>query len=105
VTSKTKEEFAMSDMVVSCEDGPTGGRCLTTIEGHTAGMTCSKAGAARLIIDHTGVSDALRGNGARQTPVKCTAEDARHAGDKTIPLCPFAKARIEKHPEWHDVLA
>ena len=95
----------MSDMVVSCEDRPTGGRCLTTIEGHTAGMNYSKAGAARLIIDHTGVPDARRGNGARQTPVKRAAEDARHAGDKIIPLCPFAKAQIEKRPEWHNVLA
>jgi uncharacterized protein len=105
VTSKTKEEFAMSDTVVSCEDGPTGRRYLTTIQGHTAGMTCSKAGASRLIIDHTDVLDALRGKGAGQTLVKHAAEDARAAGVKIIPLCPFANAQIEKHPEWQDVLA
>jgi predicted GNAT family acetyltransferase len=27
------------------------------------------------------------------------------AGVKIIPLCPFAKAQIGKHPEWQDVLA
>ena len=31
--------------------------------------------------------------------------DARAAGIKIIPLCPYAKAQIEKHPEWQDVLA
>jgi predicted GNAT family acetyltransferase len=105
VTSKTKEEFAMSDIVVRCGYGPSGGRYLTTIQGHTAGMTCSKAGASRLIIGHTGVLDALRGEGARQTLVKRAAEDAPAAGVKIIPLCPIAKAQIEKQPEWQDVLA
>ncbi|MBU3920380.1 MAG: N-acetyltransferase, partial [Alphaproteobacteria bacterium] len=86
-------------------DGPTGGRYLTTLDGHTAEMTYSKAGATRLIIDHTGVPDALRGTGAGQALVKRAVEDARAAGTKIIPLCPFAKAQIGKHVEWQDVLA
>lgn len=95
----------MTEITVTREDGPTGGRYRTTIEGHTAEMTYSKAGANRLIIDHTGVPDALRGKGAGQALVKRAVEDARAAGVKIIPLCPFAKAQIEKHPEWQDVLA
>jgi len=95
----------MSDLDVTREDGPTGGRCFVTIDGHTAEMTYSKAGATRLIIDHTGVPDALRGKGAGQAMVQRAVEDARAAGIKIIPLCPFAKAQIEKHPEWQDVLA
>ena len=95
----------MSDMDVKREDGPTGGRYLVTIEGHTAEMTYSKAGGTRIIIDHTGVPDALRGKGAGQALVKQAVEDARAAGIKIIPLCPFAKAQIGKHPEWQDVLA
>ena len=95
----------MSDMDVKREDGPTGGRYLVTIDGHTAEMTYSKACATRIIIDHTGVPDALRGKGAGQALVQRAVEDARAAGIKIIPLCPFAKAQIEKHPEWQDVLA
>lgn len=95
----------MSDLDVKREDGPTGGRYFVTIDGHTAEMTYSKAGATRLIIDHTGVPDALRGKGAGQAMVQRAVEDARAAGVKIIPLCPFAKAQIEKHPEWQDVLA
>ena len=95
----------MSELDVKREDGPTGGRYLVTIDGHTAEMTYSKAGATRIIIDHTGVPDALRGKGAGQAMVKQAVEDAREAGIRIIPLCPFAKAQIEKHPEWQDVLA
>ena len=95
----------MSDITVTREDGPTSGRYLTTIDGHTAEMTYSRAGTSRIIIDHTGVPDALRGKGAGQALVKRAVEDAREAGVKIIPLCPFAKAQIEKHAEWQDVLA
>ncbi|ABI77827.1 conserved hypothetical protein [Hyphomonas neptunium ATCC 15444] len=95
----------MSDLDVKREDGPTGGRYLVTIDGHTAEMTYSKAGTTRIIIDHTGVPDALRGKGAGQAMVQRAVEDARAAGIKIIPLCPFAKAQIEKHTEWQDVLA
>jgi hypothetical protein len=31
-------------------------------------------------------------------------EDARARGVQIIPLCPFAKAQINKTPDWHDVL-
>jgi predicted GNAT family acetyltransferase len=95
----------MSQIVVTREDGPSGGRYTATINGHTAEMTYSKAGTSRLIIDHTGVPDALRGMGAGQAMVQRAVEDARAAGIKIIPLCPFAKAQIEKHAEWQDVLA
>lgn len=95
----------MSDLDVKREDGPSGGRYTVTIDGHTAEMTYSKAGATRIIIDHTGVPDALRGKGAGQALVKQAVEDARADGIKIIPLCPFAKAQIEKHAEWQDVLA
>jgi len=31
-------------------------------------------------------------------------EDARAEGRKIVPLCPFAKAQIDRYPEWQDVL-
>ncbi|TIW39877.1 MAG: N-acetyltransferase, partial [Mesorhizobium sp.] len=31
-------------------------------------------------------------------------EDARAAGKKIIPLCPFANAQFHRHKEWADVL-
>lgn len=95
----------MSEPDIRREDGASSGRYVITIDGHEAEMTYSKAGTSRLIIDHTGVPDALRGKGAGQALVKRAVEDARAAGIKIIPLCPFAKAQIAKHPEWQDVLA
>ena len=92
----------MSEIVVTREDGPTGGRYVTTIDGHTAEMTYSKAGTTRLIIDHTGVPDALRGTGAGVALVEYMVADVRARGIKIVPLCPFVNAQRRKHPEWAD---
>jgi len=72
--------------------------------GAEAEMTFSKAGDRLIIIDHTGVPDAFRGQGIGLKLVTRAVEDARKAGKKIIPLCPFAKAQFERHKDWADVL-
>jgi len=95
----------MEEFDIRREDGETGGRYVVVVDGHEAEMTYSKAGTSRIIIDHTGVPKALAGRGVGVALVRRGVEDARAAGIKIIPLCPFAKAQIEKHKEWQDVLA
>ena len=67
-------------------------------------MTYVRAGAARIIIDHTAVDDALRGTGAGKRLVEAAVAWARAEGLKVIPLCPFAKATIGRDPSLQDVL-
>jgi predicted GNAT family acetyltransferase len=67
-------------------------------------MTYVRAGAARVIIDHTAVDDALRGTGAGKRLVEAAVAWARAEGLKVIPLCPFAKATIGRDPSLQDVL-
>ena len=86
------------------EDGESGGRWVVTVDGHEAEMTYSRAGKTRIIIDHTGVPDSMRGMGVGKKLVEAAVKDARAEGFKIIPLCPFAKATLEKHTEWHDVV-
>ncbi len=73
-------------------------------DGAEAEMTFSKAGDGLIIIDHTEVPDAFRGQGIGVKLVTRAVEDARKAGKKIIPLCPFAKAQFLRHKEWADVL-
>ena len=67
-------------------------------------MTFSKAGERLVIIDHTEVPDAFRGQGVGQALVARGVADARAAGKKILPLCPFAAAQFRRHQEWADVL-
>lgn len=66
-------------------------------------MTFSMAGNL-MIIDHTEVSDALRGTGAGKLMVAAAVDHARKNSLKIMPLCPFAKSVFEKTTQYHDVL-
>jgi predicted GNAT family acetyltransferase len=90
---------------VQLEDNGTKGRyVLRGPDGAEAEMTFTKVGEKQLIIDHTEVPDAFRGQGAGLRLVTKAVEDARASGKKIIPLCPFAAAQFRRHPEWADVL-
>ncbi len=58
----------------------------------------------KMIIEHTEVDEVLRGNKTGYELVHAAVEYARHHAMKIIPLCPFAKAVLDKKPEWQDVL-
>ena len=94
----------MSEIENKREDGQNGGRYITVINGDEAEMTYSRAGSTRIIIDHTGVPDSMRGMGVGKKLVEAAVMDARAEGFKIIPLCPFANATLEKHAEWQDVV-
>lgn len=89
---------------VEREDGPAKGRYRLVVDGVEAEMTYSRAGGGLIIIDHTEVPAALRGRKVGERLVRQAVEDARRDGISLIPLCPFAKAQIDRHPEWQDVL-
>lgn len=92
-------------MTISHQEEGSKGTYTAHIEGMPeADMTYSRASENLIIIDHTGVPDALRGMGVGVKLVERAVMDARASGTKIIPLCPFAKAQIERHKEWQDVL-
>jgi uncharacterized protein len=87
------------------EEGDSKGRYLIRgLNEAVAQMTFSKIGKSQIIIDHTEVPDAFRGQGAGLALVGRAVEDARTAGKTIIPLCPFAAAQFRRHSEWSDVL-
>ncbi|WP_028788723.1 GNAT family N-acetyltransferase [Terrimonas ferruginea] len=67
-----------------------------------AELTFSMAGTDKMILDHTGVTDALRGKNAGAAMVAKAVEYARANNIRIIPLCPFARAQFDKHPEYND---
>ncbi|AIQ13431.1 GNAT family N-acetyltransferase [Paenibacillus durus] len=57
-----------------------------------------------MIVDHTYVSEQLRGQGAGEELVKAVVEKARNEGLSIIPQCSYAAHQFKKHPEYGDVL-
>ena len=94
-----------NNLLIELEETGSGGRYIASIPGKgTAELTFSKTGETMIIIDHTGVPETLRGTGVGKALVERAIIDARKAGKKVAPLCPFAKAMIGKHTDWQDVL-
>lgn len=102
---KGKQQNMTQELDIKLEDGPGKGRYVVRAEdGSEAELTFTKIGDSRIIIDHTGVPDAFRGQGIGARLVIRAVEDARRAGKTILPLCPFAAAQFKRHPEWADVL-
>ena len=87
------------------EHGSKGAFIIKENNQRLAEMTYSKAGDHLIIIDHTEVSDALRGKGAGKQLVTAAVNYVREKKIKILPLCPFAKAVFDKTPEFSDVLS
>ena len=92
-------------MKISNSETASKGQYTATVDGHTAEMTFSRTSPKLIIIDHTGVPDALRGKGVGQALAAHAIEEARQGGWKIIPLCPFFKAQALRHAEWSDVIS
>lgn len=95
----------MTDPAITKETGPTKGRYVLRENGAEAELTYSVVSPTKIIADHTGVPDAMRGSGAGRRLVENLVADARASGFTVIALCPFVASMARRHPEWADVFA
>lgn len=53
---------------------------------------------------HTEIDQAFEGQGLGSTLVRGGLDDVREVGErKVLPLCPFVKSWMAKHPEYQDL--
>ena len=55
-------------------------------------------------IDHTFVDESLRGQGTASKLLRQAVDSIRRQGKKAWPVCSYAAAWFEKHPEEKDLL-
>lgn len=68
-----------------------------------AEMTFIKPNPSTIAIEHTEVSEVLRGTGAGKKLVEYAVDYARKNNLKIIPVCPFVKKVFERSPDLADV--
>jgi len=69
-----------------------------------AKMVYTMPSPGKMIIEHTEVSEELKGQNVGFLLVKAAVEFAREQNIKIIPLCPFANSVFKRKPEFVDVL-
>lgn len=67
-------------------------------------MTYSKLGNKKIIIDHTEIYQEAKGSGLGKNLVEYGVSWARKNGIKILPLCPFAKAVIDRDKTLQDIV-
>lgn len=73
------------------------------VEGHLATEHYTLDGNVITFV-HTDVPKELGGKGVGSRLVQGALDQVRSSGLKLVPQCPFAKAWIEKHPEYQDLV-
>ncbi|KRF61831.1 hypothetical protein ASG99_25125 [Bacillus sp. Soil768D1] len=70
-----------------------------------AEITFYKSGDNEITVDHTVVSDKLRGQKVGNSLVEKVIEFARKEKLKVVPVCTFVQKQFEKNADYEDVLA
>ena len=90
----------MNDTV---SNNPAQPRYELPVDGHVAASYYEIADGV-ITFAHTEVPPELGGKGIGSKLIKGALDQVRAEGLKVIAQCPFAKAYIEKHPEYADLL-
>jgi len=74
------------------------------VDGHRA-IAAYQLEEGKIVFTHTIVPKAIEGRGVASKLIKAALDSARDRGLRVVPLCPFVKAYIERHPEYQTILA
>ena len=82
---------------------PASGRFSTLLNGHQAELIYRRQDG-RMVIDHTGVPEAIAGRGVAGGLVKAALEYARAEGLRVVPACSYSADYIRRHPQYADLV-
>ncbi|WP_067437443.1 GNAT family N-acetyltransferase [Nocardioides jensenii] len=90
-------------MTVEVQDNKDQNRFEAHVEGQLAGFAEYRRASDHITFTHTEVS--LEGQGVGGALARQALDAVRAEGGlRVVPLCPFIKSWIEKHPDYQDLL-
>jgi predicted GNAT family acetyltransferase len=73
-------------------------------QGAVAGFAEFKLTDDLVVFTHTEVDPAYEGQGVGSALVRDALDEVRGSGRKVLPVCPFVKSWIDRHPDYADLL-
>ncbi|MEW2356125.1 GNAT family N-acetyltransferase [Spirillospora sp. NPDC029432] len=74
------------------------------VDGELAGFAEYRNRPGKIVFTHTEVFDAFEGKGVGGALARGALDDVRAKGGlAVVPLCPFIKGWIERHPDYQDL--
>jgi uncharacterized protein len=74
------------------------------IDGEVALIAYQESGENYMLI-HTEVPESMEGKGIASVLALKTLNFIEAEGRKIIPMCPFVKSYLARHPEWQRIVA
>jgi uncharacterized protein len=75
------------------------------LDGRRIGLLAYRQREGRIALTHTEVSPGCEGRGFGTRLAAAALDDARRQGLVVVPICPFITRYIERHAEYHDLVA
>jgi predicted GNAT family acetyltransferase len=74
------------------------------VDDRVVGHTDFRVDGDRHVFVHTEIDPAYRGRDLAERLVTAALDDAREAGVRVVPSCPYVAQFIEQHPEYADLV-
>jgi uncharacterized protein len=85
-------------------DNPDESRYELTLDGSVAGHARYLRRGGRIYFVHTEIDPGHEGAGLGSALAKGALDAERERGEPVVPLCPFIRGYIDRHPEYADLV-
>jgi hypothetical protein len=89
---------------VTVADAPGRNRYEATVDGRLAGFAEYLTTSPLTVFTHTEVEPAYEGQGVGSALARYALDDMRAHDRHVLPLCPFVKEWIGRHPDYADLI-
>jgi predicted GNAT family acetyltransferase len=86
------------------EDNPDELRYELHVDGDLVGEIRYRRQEGALALVHTEIDPALEGQGLGAVLVRGALDDLRARGELVVPVCPYVRTFIRRHPEYADLV-
>lgn len=85
-------------------DNPAESRYEAFVESTLAGLTDYHLQPGLITLLHTEIDPVFEGQGVGSRFAAAVLDDVRGRGLRVLPMCPFVRAFIQRHPEYADLV-
>ncbi|SEK39424.1 GNAT family N-acetyltransferase [Nonomuraea pusilla] len=91
-------------MAIDVVDNSTESRFEVLVDGRVAGFADYRLLPTKIVFTHTEVLPEYEGQGLASKLVAQALRASEDTGLRVVPLCPFVKSYIERHPQFQPLV-
>lgn len=87
-------------MTTTVTDAPQAQRFEVRVDGVLAGFAAYRRLGRQVVLTHAEVLPSYQGRGVASALARGALDDVRSHGLEVVPVCPYIKAWIDRHPDY-----